>query len=191
MLLIPGCSGKSWMFVTFKTRPFKIDVLKGDPSLGRCGDAFPCFWAFWKLWWVSSRLSEVRSRWQQALWGGEALREGEKPLTQCTVTHPFQVTKAIWDLTQQESGEVVMDPWAPAWPPQPWERQAAWRGRGDAYHGPPPQHRQPLFCTRRPPRPGSWDGGHLPGHLPWRDTHRPASRAEYSESSRPNRPYSR
>ncbi|XP_065698280.2 protein transport protein Sec16B isoform X1 [Patagioenas fasciata] len=102
-----------------------------------------------------------------------------------------QVTKAIWDLTQQESGEVVMDPWAPAWPPQPRERQAAWGGRGDAYHGPPPQHRQPLLRTGRPTRPGSWDGGHLPGHLPRRDTHRPASRAEYLESSRPNRPYSR
>ncbi|KFP53321.1 Protein transport protein Sec16B, partial [Cathartes aura] len=45
--------------------------------------------------------------------------------------------------------------------------------------------------------PAPWDGGPLPGH-PWdeghhppRDTRRPASRAEYYESSYPNRPYSR
>ncbi|NXW82992.1 SC16B protein, partial [Alopecoenas beccarii] len=84
-----------------------------------------------------------------------------------------------------------MEPWAPARPPQPWERQAARGGRGNGSHGPPPQQRRPLLRTGRPPRPGSWDGGHLPGHLPRRDTHRPASRAEYSESSRPTRPYSR
>ncbi|KFV58915.1 Protein transport protein Sec16B, partial [Gavia stellata] len=48
-----------------------------------------------------------------------------------------------------------------------------------------------------PPWPGSWDGGHLPGHLwdgghhPRRDARRPPSRAEYYESSYPNGPYAR
>ncbi|NXJ35349.1 SC16B protein, partial [Ciconia maguari] len=90
-----------------------------------------------------------------------------------------------------------MDPWAPAWPPQPLERQAA-RGRwGEVHRGPPPQPRRQLLRAGPPPRPGSWDGGHLPGH-PWdeghhprRDAHKPASQAEYYESSYPNRPYSR
>uniref|UniRef100_A0A8C3PQT3 Protein transport protein Sec16B n=1 Tax=Calidris pygmaea TaxID=425635 RepID=A0A8C3PQT3_9CHAR len=73
-----------------------------------------------------------------------------------------------------------MDPWAPAGPPQPWERQAARGTRGDVPHGPPPQHRSHL-----PGHP--WDEGHHPR----RDAHRPASRAEYYGSSYPNRPYSR
>ncbi|XP_009867214.1 PREDICTED: protein transport protein Sec16B, partial [Apaloderma vittatum] len=62
---------------------------------------------------------------------------------------------------------------------------------GEAPHGRPPQLRRQLLRARPSPRPGSWDGSHLPGHHPWRDTHRPASRAEHSESSYPNRPYSR
>ncbi|KAM6264823.1 protein transport protein Sec16B-like isoform 4-T5 [Spheniscus humboldti] len=90
-----------------------------------------------------------------------------------------------------------MDPWAPAWLPQPQERQAARGSWGEVHRGPPPQPRRQLLCVRPPPRPGSWDGGHLPGH-PWDEGHppgreacRPASRAEYYESSYPNRPYSR
>ncbi|KAM6199871.1 protein transport protein Sec16B-like [Sarcoramphus papa] len=90
-----------------------------------------------------------------------------------------------------------MDPWPPARPPQPWERQAARGAWGEAHRGPPPQPRWQLLRAGPPPRPGSWDGGHLPGH-PWdeghqprRDARRPASRAEYYESSYPNRPYSR
>ncbi|NXK26373.1 SC16B protein, partial [Arenaria interpres] len=90
-----------------------------------------------------------------------------------------------------------MDPWAPARPPQPWERQAARGTRGDVPHGPPPQPRRQLLRAEPPPRPGSWDGSHLPGH-PWdeghhprRDARRPASRAEYYGNSYPNRPYSR
>ncbi|KAM6343147.1 LOW QUALITY PROTEIN: protein transport protein Sec16B-like [Alca torda] len=90
-----------------------------------------------------------------------------------------------------------MEPWAPARPPQPWERQAAWGTWGEAPRGPPPQPRRQLLRAGPPPRPGSWDGSHLPGHSwdeghhPRRDTHRPASRAEYYESSHPNRRYSR
>ncbi|XP_076194292.1 protein transport protein Sec16B isoform X2 [Aptenodytes patagonicus] len=90
-----------------------------------------------------------------------------------------------------------MDPWAPAWLPQPQERQAAWGSWGEVHRGPPPQPRRQLLCVGPPPRPGSWDGGHLPGHSwneghhPRRDACRPASRAEYYESSYPNRPYSR
>ncbi|NXT02778.1 SC16B protein, partial [Jacana jacana] len=90
-----------------------------------------------------------------------------------------------------------MDPWASARPPQPWERQAAWGTRGDVHHGPPPQPRRQLLRGEPPPRPGSWDGSHLPnhpwdeGHHPRRDARRPASRAGYFESSEPNRPYSR
>ncbi|XP_075365318.1 protein transport protein Sec16B [Mycteria americana] len=90
-----------------------------------------------------------------------------------------------------------MDPWAPARPPQPLERQAARGGWGEVHRGPPPQPRRQLLRAGPPPRPGSWDGGHLPGH-PWdeghhprRDAHRPASQAEYYESSYPNGPYSR
>ncbi|KFZ67429.1 Protein transport protein Sec16B, partial [Podiceps cristatus] len=87
-----------------------------------------------------------------------------------------------------------MDPWAPARLPQPRERQAAWGAWGEAHHGLPPQPRRQLFRTG--PRPGSWDGSHLPGH-PWdeshhprRDVRRPASRAEHYESGYPNGPYS-
>ncbi|NWI23969.1 SC16B protein, partial [Sula dactylatra] len=90
-----------------------------------------------------------------------------------------------------------MDPWAPAQLPQPWERQAARGPWGEAHCGPPPQPRWQLLRTGPLPRPGSWDGSHLPGH-PWdeghqlrRDARRPASQAEYYESSFPNRPYSR
>ncbi|XP_010141575.1 PREDICTED: protein transport protein Sec16B, partial [Buceros rhinoceros silvestris] len=90
-----------------------------------------------------------------------------------------------------------MEPWAPAQPPPPWERQAA-RGRwGEAPRGHPTRPKQQLLRTGTPPRPGSWDGSHLPGH-PWdeghhcrRDIHIPASRAEYYDSSYPSRPYSR
>ncbi|XP_009957920.1 PREDICTED: protein transport protein Sec16B [Leptosomus discolor] len=90
-----------------------------------------------------------------------------------------------------------MDPWAPARLPQPRERQAAWGAWGEAHRGPPPQPRRQLLRTGSPPRHGSWDGGHLPGHPwdeghhGWRDTRRPVSQAEYYESSHPNRPYSR
>ncbi|KFQ40138.1 Protein transport protein Sec16B, partial [Mesitornis unicolor] len=90
-----------------------------------------------------------------------------------------------------------MDPWAPARPPQPWERQAARGAWGEAHRSPTPQPRKQLLRVRPPPRPGSWDGGHHPGH-PWdeghhprRNTSRPASRAERYEGSRPPRPYSR
>ncbi|NWS39794.1 SC16B protein, partial [Probosciger aterrimus] len=41
------------------------------------------------------------------------------------------------------------------------------------------------------PRPGSWDGGHPPGHPSCRDASRLAARAERCESSYPSRPYSR
>ncbi|NXQ99120.1 SC16B protein, partial [Sagittarius serpentarius] len=88
-----------------------------------------------------------------------------------------------------------MDPWAPARPPQPQGRQAARGVWGEVHHGPPPQPRWQLLRAGPPPRPSSWDGDHLPGH-PWdeghhprRDTRRPASQAEYHESSNPNRPY--
>ncbi|KAM9620012.1 protein transport protein Sec16B-like [Morphnus guianensis] len=90
-----------------------------------------------------------------------------------------------------------MDPWAPAWLPQFWERQVARAGWGEAHRGPPPQPRWQLLRAGPPRQPGPWDGGHLPGHPwdegrhPWRDARRPASRAEYYESSKPNRPYSR
>ncbi|NXI94671.1 SC16B protein, partial [Psophia crepitans] len=90
-----------------------------------------------------------------------------------------------------------MDPWAPAQPPQPWERQAAWGGWGEAHRGPPAQSRWQLLRAGPPPRPGSWDGSHLPGHLwdeghhPRRDARRPLSGAEYLEGSYPKRPYSR
>ncbi|KFQ95820.1 Protein transport protein Sec16B, partial [Nipponia nippon] len=90
-----------------------------------------------------------------------------------------------------------MDPRGPARPPQPQEKQAAWGPWGEAHHGPPPQPRRQLLRAGPPPRPGSWDGSHLPGllwdegHHPRRDARRPASRAEYYESSYPNRPYSR
>ncbi|XP_074733109.1 protein transport protein Sec16B [Strix uralensis] len=91
-----------------------------------------------------------------------------------------------------------MDPWAPARPPQPWERQAAWGPWGEARRGPPPQPGRQLLRVGPPPWPGSWDGTHPPSH-PWdegqhpqRDAaRRPASRAEHYESSYPNRPYSR
>ncbi|XP_054690397.1 protein transport protein Sec16B isoform X2 [Grus americana] len=90
-----------------------------------------------------------------------------------------------------------MDPRVPAQPPQPWERQAARGAWGEAHRGPPAQPRRQLLRAGPPPRPGSWDGGHLPGrpwdegHHPRRDAHRPVSGAEYFESSYPNRPYSR
>ncbi|NXH12789.1 SC16B protein, partial [Bucco capensis] len=91
-----------------------------------------------------------------------------------------------------------MEPWAPARPLQPWERQAAWGSRREVPHGPPAQLRRQLLRAGPPPRPGSWDGSHLPSHQPWdegnhlwRDGYRPASRAGYGESSYPNRPYSR
>ncbi|NWY49605.1 SC16B protein, partial [Chionis minor] len=90
-----------------------------------------------------------------------------------------------------------MDPWAPARLPQPQERQVAPGAWGEPRRDPPPQPRRQLLRTGPPPRPGSWDGGHLPGH-PWdeghhprRGAHRPASQAEYYEGSYPNRPYSR
>ncbi|NXF32758.1 SC16B protein, partial [Nyctibius bracteatus] len=79
-----------------------------------------------------------------------------------------------------------MDPWAPAWLPQPWERQAARGAWGEAHHGHPPQPRRQLLRAGPPPRPGSWDGDH-----PRRDARRPASWAERYESSHPTRPYSR
>ncbi|KAM6080857.1 protein transport protein Sec16B-like [Theristicus caerulescens] len=90
-----------------------------------------------------------------------------------------------------------MDPRGLAQPPQPQERQAARGPWGEAHHGPPPQPRRQLLRVGPPPRPGSWDGSHLPshpwdeGHHPQRDARRPASQAEYYESSYPNRPYSR
>ncbi|NXH70934.1 SC16B protein, partial [Hydrobates tethys] len=89
-----------------------------------------------------------------------------------------------------------MEPWAPARPPQPRERQAARGPWGEAHRGPPPQPRRQPLRAGPPPQPGSRDGGHLPGHPrdeghhPWRDARRPASGAEYYESSYPNRPYS-
>ncbi|XP_054069193.1 protein transport protein Sec16B isoform X2 [Rissa tridactyla] len=90
-----------------------------------------------------------------------------------------------------------MEPWAPAWPPQPQERQAARGTRGEVPRGPPPQPRRQLLRAGPSPRSGSWDGNHLPGH-PWdeghhprRDAHRPASWAEYYDSSYPNRLHSR
>ncbi|XP_032851442.2 protein transport protein Sec16B [Tyto alba] len=91
-----------------------------------------------------------------------------------------------------------MDPWAPARLPQPREGQAARGPWGEAYRAPLPQPRRQLLRAGPPPRPGSWDGGHLPGHprdeghQPRRDAARsPASRAENYESSRPNKPYAR
>ncbi|NWX45825.1 SC16B protein, partial [Steatornis caripensis] len=90
-----------------------------------------------------------------------------------------------------------MDPWAPARLPQPWERQAAWGAWGEGHHGPPPQPRRQLLRAGPPPRPGSWDGSHLPshpwdeGHHPWRDARGPASQAEHYESSYPSKANSR
>ncbi|XP_054240504.1 protein transport protein Sec16B [Indicator indicator] len=88
-----------------------------------------------------------------------------------------------------------MEPWAPAQPPQPWERQAARGAWGEASYGPPPQTRRQLIRAGHPPRPGSWDGSHLPSHQPWeeghhtrRDMHNQASRASYHESTYSNRP---
>ncbi|KAM6261834.1 protein transport protein Sec16B-like isoform 2-T2 [Porphyrio hochstetteri] len=90
-----------------------------------------------------------------------------------------------------------MDPWVSAQPSQPRERQATlgvWR---EVHRGPPTQPRWQLLRAGPAPRPGSWDGGHIPGrpwdegHPPRRDTRRPASRAEYFESSYPSGPYSR
>ncbi|KAM6305715.1 protein transport protein Sec16B-like [Aegotheles albertisi] len=69
--------------------------------------------------------------------------------------------------------------------------------RAPAHRGPPPQPRRQLLRTGPTPRPGFWDGSHLPGHpwdeghQPWRDTRGPASWAEYYESSHATRPYSR
>ncbi|KAM6065638.1 protein transport protein Sec16B [Chlamydotis macqueenii] len=83
-----------------------------------------------------------------------------------------------------------MEPWAPPWPPQHWERQAARGAWGEANRGPPRQLLRPGPSAR----PGSWDRGHDPwdeGHHPRQDARRPPSRAEYYESSRPTRPYSR
>ncbi|KFZ52168.1 Protein transport protein Sec16B, partial [Antrostomus carolinensis] len=84
-----------------------------------------------------------------------------------------------------------MDPWAPAWLPQPWERPAARGLWGEAHHGPPPPPRRQLLRAGHPPRPGSWDGSHLPGHHPWWDTRRPPSWAEHYDSSHPNGLYPR
>ncbi|NXE75309.1 SC16B protein, partial [Cochlearius cochlearius] len=90
-----------------------------------------------------------------------------------------------------------MDPWSPPLLPHPRERQAARGAWGEVHGGPPPQLRRPLLRAGPPPRPGSWDGVHHPGrpwdegHHPPRDARRSASRAEYYESSYPNRPYSR
>ncbi|KFO75610.1 Protein transport protein Sec16B, partial [Cuculus canorus] len=78
-----------------------------------------------------------------------------------------------------------MDPWAPAWPPQPWERQVTRGERREAPHGPPPQPRRQLL--RAGHQPGSWDGG----HRAQRDASRPSSRVGYHGSSYPDRPYSR
>uniref|UniRef100_A0A8C8AJW0 Protein transport protein sec16 n=1 Tax=Otus sunia TaxID=257818 RepID=A0A8C8AJW0_9STRI len=80
-----------------------------------------------------------------------------------------------------------MDPWAPARPPQPWERQAAWGPWGEARRGPPPQPGRQLLRMGPPPR-HPWDEGQHPRRDAAR---RPASRAEHYESSYPNRPYSR
>uniref|UniRef100_A0A8V5FT82 Protein transport protein sec16 n=1 Tax=Melopsittacus undulatus TaxID=13146 RepID=A0A8V5FT82_MELUD len=84
-----------------------------------------------------------------------------------------------------------MDPQAPARPPQSWERQAARGAWGEAHHGHPLQPRRGSLRAVPRPRPGSWDGGHPPGHQPRRDAGRLAARAERYESSYPSRPYSR
>ncbi|NWU05877.1 SC16B protein, partial [Cephalopterus ornatus] len=90
-----------------------------------------------------------------------------------------------------------MDPRAPARPPQPWEKPPAWGAWGEGHHGPASPLRRQLLHAGHPPRPGSWDGSHLPGH-PWeqghpprRDTHRPVSGADHFDSTYPGRPYSR
>ncbi|XP_069719180.1 protein transport protein Sec16B [Phaenicophaeus curvirostris] len=84
-----------------------------------------------------------------------------------------------------------MDPWAPSWPPQPWERQAALGEWREAPRGPPPQLRQQVL--RAGHRPGSWDGGHPwdGGHRPQRDAPRLPARAGHHRSTYPDRPYSR
>ncbi|KAM9008017.1 protein transport protein Sec16B-like isoform 1-T1 [Ara ararauna] len=84
-----------------------------------------------------------------------------------------------------------MDPQAPAWSPQPWERQAARGAWGLVHHGPPLQPRSGGLHSGPRPQPGSWDGSHPPGHLLRRDTGRLAAWAESYESSYPSRPYSR
>ncbi|NXC30049.1 SC16B protein, partial [Campylorhamphus procurvoides] len=91
-----------------------------------------------------------------------------------------------------------MDPWVPAQPPQPRERPQSWGPWGEGHHGPPTPLRRQLLRAGHPPRPGSWDGSHSPGHVPWdeghhpqRDTHRPASGAEHYDSSYPSPSYSR
>ncbi|NWR84464.1 SC16B protein, partial [Furnarius figulus] len=90
-----------------------------------------------------------------------------------------------------------MDPRVPAQPPQPRERPLSWGPWGEGHHGPPTPLQRQLLRAGHPPRPGSWDGSHPPGHAPWdeghhpwRDTHRPASRAEHYDSSYPSPPYS-
>ncbi|XP_027759073.1 protein transport protein Sec16B-like [Empidonax traillii] len=90
-----------------------------------------------------------------------------------------------------------MDPRAPARPPQPRERPPAWGAWGEGHHGPPSPLRRQLLRAGHPPRPGSWDGSHVPGqpweqgHPPRRDTRRPASGAERFDITSPGRPYSR
>ncbi|KAM4655410.1 protein transport protein Sec16B isoform 2-T2 [Amazona ochrocephala] len=84
-----------------------------------------------------------------------------------------------------------MDPQAPAWTPQPWERQAARGAWGEVHHGPPLQPRRGGLHSGPRPRPGSWDGSHLPGHPPRWDAGRLAAWAESYDSSYPSRPCSR
>ncbi|XP_009067725.1 PREDICTED: protein transport protein Sec16B, partial [Acanthisitta chloris] len=95
------------------------------------------------------------------------------------------------------AGKLVMDPGAPAQPPQPRDRAAAWGARAEGHHSPLSPLRRQLLRTGHPARPGSWDGSHLPGHprdeghIPQRDTRRPSSGAEYYDSSYPSQAYPR
>ncbi|NXI51144.1 SC16B protein, partial [Chloroceryle aenea] len=130
-------------------------------------------------------------------WGGgaeAALCPLQRPMWQWTLV----VAPGERRSGEDHTGKPVMEPWAPAWPSQPQQSQAAWGPRGDIPRGPAPQPRRQLLRTRPPARPGSWDGSHLLGHHPWdeghhprRDARIPASRTEYFEISYPNRPYSR
>ncbi|NXP44945.1 SC16B protein, partial [Heliornis fulica] len=143
-------------------------------------------------------------------WGGgveAALCPPRQPMWQWTLAAaprerkkgPGGLRAGCWlpKIGEDLAGELVMDPWVPAQPPQPWEKQAARGAWGEVHRGPPAQPRRHLLRVGPPPRPGSWDGSHLPGrpwddgHLPRRDTRRPMSGAEYFEGSYPSRPYSR
>ncbi|XP_027550583.1 protein transport protein Sec16B-like isoform X2 [Neopelma chrysocephalum] len=90
-----------------------------------------------------------------------------------------------------------MDPRAPARPPQPRERPPTWGAWAEGHHGPPSPLRRQLLRAGHSPRPGSWDGSHVPGypreegHPPRRDTRRRASGAEHYGSTYPSQPYSR